>query len=171
VLKFIGAILLVSGAAAWGFIGAKNLKDRGAALRALASSLELMGHELCDMLTPMPELFAVLGNQSPEPARKLFVNAGTRMKDIGAAPFSELWHQAVRDSEELLLNEEEVLALSELGFSLGKYDINEQRKAVETARRRFEGFAKKAEEERDRSWKSQAFLGVAAGLFAVIILL
>ncbi|MBQ6540549.1 MAG: stage III sporulation protein AB [Oscillospiraceae bacterium] len=170
-LKLIGAILLVSGAAAWGLMGAKGLKDRGVALRAVASSLELMGHELCDMLTPVPELFAVLGAQAPEPANQLYRNAETRMRDIGAVPFSELWRRAVLETGELLLREEEVLALSELGFSLGKYDAAEQRKAIETAKKRFEMFAEKAEKERDRNWKSQAFLGAAAGLFAVIMLL
>ena len=168
-LKLIGAILLVSGAAVWGLLGARGLKDRGVALRAVESSLELMEHELCDLLTPVPELFAVLGSVSPEPAGQLYRNAAARMKEIGAVPFSELWHRAVTDTEELLLTEEETTALSELGVSLGKYDVNEQRRAVEAARKRFGLFAERAEKERDKNWKSQAFLGAAAGIFAVII--
>ena len=170
-LKFIGAILLISGAAVWGFIGAKNLRDRGDAHAALVSALEIMEHELCDMLTPMPELFAVLRKQSSYPAGKLFENAADRMRDIGAAPFSELWQRAVVETGELMLNDRELLTLSELGFSLGKYDVHEQRKAIESAVRQFEVYARNAAEERDRNWKSQAFLGVAAGIFAVIILL
>lgn len=170
-LKFIGAILLTAGAALWGFSCAKSLKDRANALSALAASIELMGYELCDMLTPVPELFGLMARQAPKPAADLFKNAEERLKEIGAVPFSELWHEAIKDTHELMLIEQEMLTLSELGFSLGKYDIAEQRKAIETAKRQFEEFTKKAEEERDKNWKSQAFLGVAAGLFAVIILL
>ncbi len=170
-LKFIGAILLTAGAALWGFSGAKSLKDRASALSSITASIELMGYELCDMLTPVPELFGLLARQAPKPACILFQNAEERLKEIGAVPFSELWHEAIRDTHELMLTEQEILALSELGFSLGKYEIEEQRKAIETAKKQFEAFAKKAEEERDKNWKSQAFLGVAAGLFAVIILL
>lgn len=170
-LKLIGAILLTAGASLWGFSSAKSLKDRGSALSAIASSLEIMGYELCDKLTPVPELFSLLAKQAPKPACKLFQNAENRMSEIGAVPFSELWHHAVRDTTELMLTEQEILTLSELGFSLGKYDAYEQRKAVETAKRQFEDYAKKAADDRDKNWKSQAFLGVAAGLFAVIILL
>ena len=170
-LKFIGAILLTAGAALWGLTGAKNLKDRANALAALTASIELMGYELCDRLTSVPDLFALLSRQAPEPACRLFQNAEERIKEIGAVPFSELWHEAVRDTSELMLTEQEILALSELGFSLGKYDITQQRKAIETARMQFADFTKRAEEERDKNWKAQAFLGVTAGLFAVIILL
>lgn len=170
-LKFIGAILLTAGAALWGLSGAKSLKERARALSAITASIELMGYELCDMLTPVPELFGLMARQAPKPADSLFVNAEERLKEIGAVPFSELWHEAIKDTHELMLTEQELLTLSELGFSLGKYDIAEQRKAIETAKKQFEAFVKKAEEERDKNWKSQAFLGVAAGLFAVIILL
>lgn len=170
-LKLMGAILLTAGAALWGFTGAKSLKDRASALRALTSSIELMGYELCDKLTPVPELFALLGRQAPDPACRLFQNGEVRLKEIGAVPFSELWHEAVIDTHELMLTQQEILALSELGFSLGKYDVSQQRKAIETARVQFADFTKKAEEERDKNWKAQALLGVTAGLFAVIILL
>lgn len=170
-LKLMGAILLTAGATLWGFSGAKSLKDRAISLGALTSSIEIMGYELCDRLTPVPELFELLSKQAPKPACKLFQNAKSSIMNIGAVPFAELWHEAIRDTTELMLLEQEIQVLSELGFSLGKYDIGEQRKAVETARKQFQDFTKKAEEERDRNWKAQAFLGVTAGLFAVIILL
>lgn len=170
-LKLIGAILLTAGAALWGIAGAKGLKDRADALKALTSAFEMMGYELCDRLTPVPELLALLGRQAPKPAHRLFINAEKQMQGIGAIPFYELWNDAVRATPELLLTEQEILVLAELGFSLGKYDISEQRKAVKATQRQFQIFAEKAQEERDKNWKSQAFLGITAGLFAVIILL
>ncbi|MBE6948879.1 MAG: hypothetical protein E7456_03430 [Ruminococcaceae bacterium] len=170
-LKLMGAIMLTAGAALWGFTGAKSLKDRARILGAVTSSIELMEYELCDRLTPVPELFSMLAVQAPKPADRLFQNAVQRLKEIGAVPFSQLWHEAVQDTPELMLTQEEKLTLYELSFSLGKYDISEQRKAMETAKKQFADYTQKAREERDRNWKAQAFMGVTAGLFAVIILL
>lgn len=170
-LKLIGAILLIAGTGLWGISGARELKERAKALAAVTASVEMMEYELCDRLTPVPELFALLGKQAPKPADILFQNAAVGIESIGAVPFYELWHRAVRDTHELMLTEQEILILSELGFSLGKYDVSEQCKAVKAARSQFEIFTKKAQDECDKNWKSQAFLGVTAGLFAVIILL
>ena len=170
-LKYIGAILLTAGAALWGLSGAKSLRERGTALRAVASSLEIMRSEVCDRLTPVPELFGMLARQSSSPADILYKNAEKRLDSIGALPFGEIWRLAVNETHELMLTDSERLTLCELGLSLGKYDTGEQRRAIDAARVRFEQFAAKAEAEREKSWKSQALLGLSAGIFAVIILL
>ena len=170
-LKYIGAILLTAGATLWGFSGAKSLRDRGIALRAVETSLEIMCSEVCDRLTPVPELFAILAERGAKPADRLYANAQGRLDRIGALPFSEIWEQAVLATPELMLSNEERLTLCRLGHSLGRYDIGEQRRAITAAKERFGEYAAKAEAERDKNWKSQAFLGIAAGLFTVIILL
>jgi stage III sporulation protein AB len=93
------------------------------------------------------------------------------MASIGAKPFSALWSQAVRNTPELLLKPPEELGLTELGAQLGRYDVAEQAHAFQYAQRRLEEHIRRAEAERDSNSKVHAFLGVAAGLFAIIILL
>jgi stage III sporulation protein AB len=61
--------------------------------------------------------------------------------------------------------------LTELGVRLGRYDVGEQAAAIGHAQRRLEEHIRRAEAERDSNAKVHAFLGVAAGLFAIIILL
>ena len=56
-------------------------------------------------------------------------------------------------------------------MSLGRYDIGEQRSAIAYAERRMDEFLHKAEADREKNSKVHAFLGVAAGVFAVVILL
>ena len=85
--------------------------------------------------------------------------------------FAAIWRRSVETTPELLLTEQETQTLAELGFSLGRYDAKEQSNALSYTIRRMEIFLQKAEAQRDKDSKTQAFLGVAAGVFAVIILL
>jgi stage III sporulation protein AB len=170
-IRFIGAVLLITGAAAWGLMSVLKLRSRVKNLGALISALSVMKSEICDRLTPMPELLKQLGNEATYPASLLFKNASDKMPSLGSRSFSAIWSQAVLNTPELLLTPQEALVLTELGMCLGRYDIGEQRSAIQYAQRRMDEYSRKAETDRERNSKVHAFLGVAAGLFAVVILL
>ncbi len=170
-MRIIGAILITAGTAAWGLLGVFQLRGRVKSLHALSSALGVMKSEICDRLTPMPELLRNLAEDATYPASQLFKNASEKMTSIGSKPFSAIWSQAVKSTPELLLKPSEELVLTELGVRLGRYDIAEQAVAIQYAQHRMEEHIRKAEIERDNNSKVRAFLGVAAGLFAIIILL
>lgn len=170
-IRLIGAVLITAGTAAWGLLGVFRLRGRVRSLQAVASALGIMKSEICDRLTPMPELMKSLADEATYPASQLFKNASEKMAAIGSKPFSAMWSQAVRNTPELLLKPPEELVLTELGARLGRYDVAEQAGAIQYAQRRMEEHIRRAEAERDSNSKVHAFLGVAAGLFAIIILL
>jgi stage III sporulation protein AB len=130
-----------------------------------------MKSEICDRLTPMPELLKQMAAEATYPASLLFKNASEKMVSLGSRPFSAIWRQAVQNTPELLLKPPEELILTELGMSLGRYDVGEQRSAIAYAARRMDECRSRAEADRDKNSKVHAFLGVAAGLFVVVILL
>jgi stage III sporulation protein AB len=170
-IRLIGAVLITAGTAAWGLLGVFRLRSRVKSLNAIVSALGVMKSEICDRLTPMPELLKLLGNEATYPASQLFKNAADKIPSLGSKPFSSIWGQAVLETPELLLTTQEELVLKELGMSLGRYDTGEQKNAIQYAERRMDEYTRKAETERERNSKVHAFLGVAAGLFAVVILL
>ena len=170
-LKLIGAILLIAGTASCGIIGAMRLRRRSDSLSSVLSALSTMKSEICDRLTPIPELLEMLAEDGQYPANALFSNACANMSRLGSAQFSEIWNQSVEKTPELLLNARECEVLSELGKSLGKYNIEEQRSALLYALDRFSGYLKKAESSRAEGAKMRAAIGVAAGIFAVVILI
>jgi stage III sporulation protein AB len=170
-IRIIGAVLITAGAAAWGFLGVVRLRTRAKSLTALASALGAVKSEICDRLTPMPELLEQMEAEATYPANLLFKNASEKLSSLGNKPFSAIWGQAVKATPELLLTPSEELVLTELGLSLGRYDITEQKSAISYAQRRMEEYSRKAEAEREKNSKVHAFLGVAAGIFAVVILL
>lgn len=170
-LRIIGALLLVSGTAAWGITEVMKLRERARSLSAVTSSLETVRSEICDRLTPMPELLELMSEMSEYPANLLYKNAGEKMKSIGSKPFSSIWKQAIDETPELVFKAPEKQVLNELGTSLGKYNIEEQRSAITFAQRRLDSLTQKAESERDTQSKVKAALSVAAGVFAVVMLI
>jgi stage III sporulation protein AB len=169
-IRLIGGLLITAATAAWGIMGVMRLRARAGSFHALSSALGMMGSEICDRLTPMPELLQHMADEAAYPASQLFKNALNDISSLGSRSFAAIWQQAVRSTPELMLQPSEALVLTELGQSLGRYDIAEQKSAIQYAQRRMEDFARAAEAERDNNSKVRAFLGVAAGLFTVIIL-
>lgn len=170
-INIVGAIILTGAAAAWGVSGVIRLKTRVHNISSLITALEMMRSEISGRLTPMPELLDMLKKEAPYPAGLFFEKVRSGMTQLGAYSFAAIWRRTVENTPELMLSEQEVKTLSELGLSLGRYDAREQSNALSYTIRRMEIFLQKAEMQREKDSKTQAFLGVAAGIFAVIILL
>lgn len=168
--RMIGAVLIISATAAWGFTGVMRLRSHVASLLSLQQSLELMQSEICDNLTPLPELFELLEKASGNPASAFYKNLTERMKNIGEMPFPEIWSSTIMDTQEIVLNAQETLVLSKLGYSLGKYDKGAQKAAIVYTYESLKHFREKAELDMVRDSKVRAFTGIAAGVFTVIIL-
>ncbi len=170
-IRLVGAVLIMAATAAWGVMGVMRLRARAKSLHALVSALGVVKSEICDRLTPMPELLAQMAEEAAYPASLLFKHASEKIQTLGSRSFSSIWRQAVLATPELLLTPAEELVLIELGQSLGRYDVAEQKSAISYAQRRMETFANDADAERDKTSKVRAFLGVAAGFFTVILLI
>ena len=171
VFKLMGALLITLGAGAWGVAGIRRLRGRAAALRALTGSLEIMESEICERLTPMPVLMERLAELTSAPVSRFYAGVRDGMARLGQVAFPVIWRRAAEDTPGLYLTAEETAALSGLGLSLGRYDAEAQRSAIRYTRRRLDAFAEKAAAERDRDCRVHAFLSVAAGVFAVLVLL
>ena len=63
-IRWIGALLLMAGAAGLGLGAAAQLRTRVASLRSLVGALGQLERELTFRLTPMPELMERLARQS-----------------------------------------------------------------------------------------------------------
>ena len=170
-IRIIGAAMMIFGASAWGVLGVVRLRERVRSLASITAALASVRCEVCDRLTPVPELFSMLEHEAAYPASSLFRRAGRKMAELGTASFHEIWKTAVEETPELLLKPRESMALSDLGLTLGRYNADEQRREIDYMTRRFEGFLRDAEQEKTRDSKMHAILGVTAGVFCVIILL
>ncbi len=170
-IRFIGGILIIAGTGFYGVAGVMRLRKHVRSLEGLYAALEIMKSEICQRLAPMADVLDMLACDKQNLAHGLFARCLEKMGELGEKTFSDIWRQSVTESAELLLTPDEQLVLAELGPALGKYSGGEQLAAFSYTLRRLERFIQRAEEERDRESKLRAFLGVAAGIFAVIILI
>lgn len=79
------------------------------------------------------------------------------------------WHQAVRRAD-FPLSAEELRVVSDLGAVLGRYDAEEQRRALKNARQRLTAQISAVQEERARLSRMWSVLGISAGALTVILL-
>jgi stage III sporulation protein AB len=162
---------MLAGTTAWGLDGMMKLRGRCKSLSALTAALGVMRSEICDRLTPISELAEMLGREAQYPADMFFRNLREGMGELGCARFSSIWQNAVTGTPQLQLSAREALTLSELGVSIGRYNVDEQREALLYVQGKMEEYAAGAERAREANSKLRVFLGVAAGVFAVVILL
>jgi len=170
-LSVVGAILIIGATAALGFSSVWRMGARVRVLNGLIAALETMKSEICDRMTPIPELMNQLIRESDPPLDRLFHRVAGGLTTIGIRSFYFIWKSAVEESEELTLTKEERQTLIDLGRSLGRYDAEEQRDAFRYTLRRLESHLRKAEQERREQGRVHAVLGIAAGVFVVMILL
>lgn len=167
-MKAVGCILLL-GASGWFGLGAVwGLKARTDQLRALLGALEEMERELRCRLTPMPELLGRLA-RTPGPVGEFFALCAGGLDRLGEDSFAGLWDRAL-EAADLCLDGDDLLPLSRLGGSLGRYDCAGQCAAIGQARARLEERLRDAEERRERLGRVYGALSLAAGTFLIILL-
>ncbi len=169
--KILGALLVTAATTTLGLLSAGKLKSRAKSLSGFVFALGLMKTEICNRLTPLPELLELLARQTEEPVNVFFTDCLLRLRSSRGKPFAEVWRAALRNCRELELNEGELETLTELGSALGRYDTERQGEAISSARKRLETQLQKAESEREKESKTRTMLGLAAGLAIAIILL
>ena len=168
-LRILGAVLLLAGSAALGLAAVRRLEGRVTALRALTESLDRMERELEFRLPPMKELLGETARKAREPAAGFFRACAEGVDKLQGQPLSELWGQMAREKLPALKTCD-LEALLSVGAILGRYDAEGQRKAMSAARAELAGFLSAAVEERRRQGRVYGALGMAAGVFLVILL-
>jgi stage III sporulation protein AB len=166
----VGAMMVISCCSIIGMGFAAELKNRVKSLTGLISALTIMKSEICDLLTPMPELLRLIAEQSSIPVKTFFENCLAFLTEGRTVSFSKAWEYAARETVSMQLTPDEVSALSELGLSLGRYDIDEQKTALTRTINKLEIYMARAEEEKRRKGKVCAAMGVSTGLMIAIIM-
>jgi len=170
-LNVVGAVLIIGATAAVGLSSVWRMRARVRVLSGLIVAIEAMKNEICDRLMPIPELLEQLARESDVPVDQLFHRAIREMADIGIQSFYFIWKAAVESAQTLELTKEERQTLIDLGRTLGRYDTEQQREALTYTLRRLEGHLRRAEEECTKHSRVHAVLGIAVGVFVVVILL
>ena len=170
-IKTIGAILIIAGAASIGLAQRLRLARRVKILGDIIAALDLMYSEISCVCTPTEELLDKLCNTTEEPVKSFFQDCKERHQKRRDMPFELVWNLSLRDAEYLELASQEKQVLLELGNTLGRYNAEEELRAISHARRNIEGHLKAAQDVRARLGRLYGNLSLLSGIALVIILL
>ncbi|HHU22981.1 MAG TPA: stage III sporulation protein AB [Clostridiales bacterium] len=169
--KFIGALLLIAAGAGMGVAKTRQLHFRVRSLSSILGSLEIMRGEICTRLTPLPELFLQLAAEAPGPADEFFSALKTGLTGLGERSLGEIWYQALEDTPSLVLKPEEERALYLFGMSLGRFDVAEQKQAIDRCMESMGRFLETARGEAQARGRLYTGLGLALGMMLAVVLL
>lgn len=170
-IKVLGALMIVGGTTAWGIGSVLKMKNRVLTIRSLIAALDMIRDEICINLTPLMRVMEMAAGTVPAPAADFFRAVSCKSGNMAQQGFYGIWMDALNESRTMTIGEEERDVLIRLGSGLGKYDSESQGRVIATAKKNLERIESRTEKERAANSKLHAFLGVAAGMMAVVVLI
>ena len=165
----LGKVCLFAGCAALGVLRGCRLGQRAACLEEFRRVLEGLSRELSFSLRPVADLLAGAAEVSQGELASFFQACRRHFEAGGRESWAESWRAALAQTP-LPLEEEDRCLLQEAGDVLGRYDGESQRQALTALVQRLTEQAQKARAATQRLFRVYVALGMAGGLFCVIML-
>lgn len=167
-IRMIGAGCIAAGSTAFGLAMAAASRREEAQLRLLVRCLEFMSCELSYRLSPLPILCREAAELGRGPVPQFFLELGKLLE--------QQLEPDVRSCVGILLQRQEFSAelhrlLSELGTTLGRFDLPGQLGGLEAAIRSAEESLRRVREGAPERRRSYQTLGLCAGAAMAILLL
>lgn len=166
-LKLIGAILVIFGCGGFGFKLAKAHMREERTLRQLVSALDYMECELQYHLTPLPMLCRQAAADSSGVICQVLLALALELEDQISPDVERCMSAAlskVKDIPTLTLN-----ALSHLGRSLGRFDMDGQLTGLESVRQECRRDLDDLGKNKDVRLRNYQTLGLCAGAALAIL--
>jgi len=171
VLRTIGALLVVMGAAGTGVGLSVFVRHSAGILQQLIMSLEQMKSEILFRKTPLPELTARLAENCGGEVGSFWSEVSDGLRIGQARSVCEVMRRALSGRAAGSFPAQARRTLQNLGAGLGNYDAAGQVRAVDLALSRLGGLFTELRDEQKSRMKSYCTLGVCAGLALAILML
>ena len=166
-MKWIGALLVIAGCGGVGFTMAASYRREERCLRALLRALDYMTCELQFRLTPLPELCRTAGKECGGPTGEALKMLSQELESQINPDADSCMYAALCKQEHLPTSTAEALTL--LGKSLGRFDLEGQLQGIESVRSHCRRELTVLEAGRDQRIRGYQTLGVCAGAALAIL--
>lgn len=165
--RWIGACLIILGCGSFGFFLAANHRYQEKLFHQMLCILQFMESELKYRLTPLPELCHQAGLEVSGELKNLFIDLSRELTwkcspDVKSCMFSSL-----KRCNDLPANIRR--CLTQLGNSLGRYDLDGQLLGIQSVKNICKDELKTLGKDRDSRLRSYQTLGLCAGAAVVIL--
>lgn len=165
--KWIGAMLVIAGCGGFGFSLASSHRRKETMLSQMLGILDFMECQLQYKLTPLPELCRLASKEATSGLRQLFMLFAKEMEQQIAPDAASCMAAALAQVQ--TLNGSMRLICSELGHSLGNFDLPGQLKGLESVRKSCQRILDSLECNREVRLRCYQTLGICAGVALVIL--
>lgn len=171
-LKIVGSILIVIATTGIGLISGRDLKIRLDNMRYIKKLMLMLRGEIKYLKAPLGEAFFNVGKRAKEPFDIFFNKIALEIESLECESFYEIWCKHI--DEELMkikLNQKDCLTLKRVGEHLGYMDKEMQLGMIDLYVEQLEEEIKISKDSIDEKIRVYNCLGVAVGIFAVLIML
>ena len=170
-IRLFGASLVVLAASAAGFGFAKNVRLQCAQLDALSWALETMAGEMSARLTPLPEIFLLLGSGGQRDVSLFFKTAAMALTTPPGCTVPVAFKRGFAAAMNFRPGEQAVQALYALSAGLGRFELERQLAAIEQAKAAVTRALLSLQAQKQVRTRCYGTIGVCAGLALAVILL
>lgn len=171
-LKLAGALMIIVSAGGIGISCSVDVKRYCMELRLLKQMLYMLRGEIKYTKTPLEEAFLAISVRMPEPFSLFLKRTAEEMENLDGRTFGELWRDQIQKGlAGTKLKREDREQLGVLGEILGYLDLEMQLSSIELYLEQLEIRIRDAQESLTGKQKLYQSLGVAGGIFLVILLL
>ena len=171
-LKIAGAFLIIASASGIGMSFGADLKKRSQELRILKQLVCMLRGEIKYTKAPLPEAFLHISARIPEPFSSFLASAAEEMEKADGQVLGDIWSAQIKKKlSGAHLNRTDQNQLETLGEMLGYLDLEMQLSAIDLYLEQLEGNIREADAGIGTRQKLYQTLGVAGGIFLVILLI
>ena len=168
-IRLIGALMVVIGCSAFGFILSATHKREVRTLRQLICILDYMECELQYRLTPLPDLMRQSAMESNGVLKTVFGILANELEDQISPNVSHCMRSALDQSGEIPSVTKQ--CLSALGQTLGRFDLQGQLTGLDAVRHLCRGKLEALEQDKKARLRCYQTLGICAGAALAILLI
>lgn len=168
-IKWLGAILIITGCGGCGFAIAAGKHREERLLFQIMLLLQFMEAELKYRLTPLPELCRMTAGQTTGILQTVFLNLYRELNWQKLPDAASCMHAAIQRSGEMPVTVRRLLI--QLGHTLGRFDLSGQIQGIKSVQKRCEEnlvSVRHGSRERRRSYET---LGICTGAALAVILI
>lgn len=169
-IRLTGAALVIFSASLAGFGLARSVRTVCAQLEGLIWALDFMKSEMSARLTPLPQLFSMLGACREKSVAAFFTEAGRALSAPPGCTVPVSFKRGAQNASALCVPGECMQSLYALSMSLGRFELESQLAAIERAKAEMTAALLRLQAEKRARCRSYETIGVCAGLALAVIL-
>ncbi|WBW95334.1 stage III sporulation protein AB [Oceanirhabdus sp. W0125-5] len=170
-LNFLSYLIIILGSTSIGILYGESMKKRLNQLNEMDRIMLSISNEITYLMTPLPELFRRIADDSSSEFKQFFNNMSIRMVNGDLYDIFDAY-KSVRDelSNEFYFKESDIKVIDGFFRNLGNNDLRGEQNSIEYNRLKMKRIIEEADKKLKKDYKLVTSLSFALGLVVVIII-